>query len=127
MNWNIITIVVFSICGAVSLIFLCIGFIKKLLIKRKYKKKLGYNALSTSQAVNVLRSKAKKLDELGQIPFSLNNAYQELNRDSSVKYVRKLNKLLRKYKKGKRFYQKHKDLNNVYSLDINNKISKFKR
>lgn len=113
------------ICLIVVAIMLIWGFVKTKKAKKERAKRLGYSSLTSSQSVNVIKTKASKQRRLYKIPLGLALCYEDLNRDSSVKYVKFLNKLTKKYLKKKKYYKLNPSLDIKCSMEINDKVAKW--
>lgn len=114
------------VCAITSLVVLLVGFIKARKIKKKRKKDLGYDSLTSSQSVNILKTKSGKYFNQGRIPTGLNDLFQELNRNSATGYVKYLNKLVKKHRKGFRFYTKKRvDLDKSRSNEVMYSVGVF--
>lgn len=124
---NTIAKVVLLICSLIVIVVSIIGFIKAQRIKAARKRKLGYNSLTSTQSVNILKTKCEKYYKRGCIPTALNDRYQELNRDTAVGYARFLNRLLRKYRKRFKYYKKKPDYDKLYSNKIQYTLGVFKK
>ena len=124
---NTIAKVILLICSLVVIVVSIIGFIKAQRIKAARKRKLGYKSLTSTQSVNIMKTKCEKYFKRGCIPTALNDRYQELNRDSATGYAKFLNRLLRKYRKRFRFYKKNPDYDKLYSNKIQYTVGVFKK
>lgn len=115
------------LCSAIVVIVVSIiGFIKAKKIKKARRHKLGYDSLTVVAQVNILKKKSEKYHKLGCIPTGLNDLYQGLTRDSATGYAKYLNKLLRKHKKGKRYYtKKNKNADSYISNQVMHSVGVF--
>lgn len=110
-----LTKAVLLISALVVIVFSIVGGVKAHKIKKKRKERLGYDSLTRVAQVNILKNKCDKFHKLGQVPTGLNDLYQELNRDSATGYAKYLNKLLKKHKKGRKYYTKKNPSANSYA------------
>lgn len=104
---TLLTIIFCSICGVASVVMLSFGFIRWLITRHKRFKRFGYHTLTSKQAVNTLKTKARNYVTYGYLPSVFENLYASLNIDSSVKQAKYLNKLAKKYMKKRNYYKKN--------------------
>ena len=118
-----LTYAIVPICGLIIVVALIYALIKYIKKKKEYKAKLGYNALTTTNKVNHIKTKARALRNVYRIPLALCLCFDDLNRDSSVKYARFLNKLLRKYLKRRKYYKKRVQEDYFNSNQVYNRVA----
>jgi len=123
---NIIAKYVFLVCGLVSLVVVIIGVFKAYKIKKERKKRFGYDTLTNKLAVNTLKTKVRNQVKLGSIPSVFEELYNGLSIDSPTKNAKFLNKLVKKYRKKKRYYLKNVQENMNCNLSIKIRYSQFK-
>lgn len=104
---TLLTIIICSVCGVISLVLLTYGFIRWLVTRYKRYKRFGFHTLTSKQCVNTLKTKARNFVTYGYLPSVFESLYNSLNIDSSVKQAKYLNKLAKKYKKKRGYYKKN--------------------